>query len=183
MNNMKIQKLVLTFFAFGIQIGCGGISPGEGPGFPESITARQLFTGASQSLYLTDAVPTNGESMNETYSCEGGGSVTINANVTETGDTVKVTYTNCEAGRYIGGTGYQLKINGVVELSGQQNENSSTTSFKQSMSFGGDLGFAATCDYSLSINEGNVTYQGDCTYEDSEGKRLNLDLEELNSEN
>jgi len=183
--NMKnnIRKLSLVLIGFGVitmQMGCGGISPGDGPGFPESMTASDLFHGVSQSLYLPDEVPTEGsESINGSFDCEGGGKVTIQSDISENSDggTASVSYSNCKGVRYINGTGYQLTMNGSVNISSQYSENQIHSSFNQSMSYGGDLGFAATCDYSFTINSESASAEGDCTYEDSEGKTLKHNLD------
>lgn len=178
MKKMGLGSLLLVATAF--QMGCGGISPGDGPGIPEEMTAQDLFNGVSQSLYLPDDVPTEAsEPVNASFDCEGGGKVTIQSNVSESSDggTATVSYSNCKGVRYINGTSYQLTMNGSVKISSQSNENQIHATFKQSMSYGGDLGFAAICDYSFTINSESALSNGDCTYEDSEGKIIKHNLD------
>jgi hypothetical protein len=172
-------KFMIAILMLGI-FGCGGdtqTTPGKGPAFSSALTADGVWYVISRDPYpgFFDSKPVG------SHVCDGGGTVLVNQQSSPS-LTVTYAYSNCKFGVSLDSDpNLDLVANGNVKIILFPNtDNSASTS--QHVSFSGDLGFAADCDYSIKFDSKGITAlscSGSCTYTDSKSKELTIGCDDM----
>lgn len=177
-----ISKVICSITVFGL-LACGDSAPkaGTGPGFPSGMTAKELFTLVTVNLYVPD--PLSGdETFNDgTANCVDGGKASVEDTKFGNSENSTITFTSCES-KY-GADNIALKQNGTIyyylTANDINNPTHATFFFRHQLSYSGDIGFAADCEFTVESDEtaggGIQKVNGSCTYIDSEGNELSLD--------
>lgn len=184
---MKITQKFICFTFILSFLACGGDSTpqvGTGPGFPQGMTAKELFELVSLDIYLPDPLEGDEVFLNGTANCVDGGKVKVETSATTHNQNSTILYTDCES--QFGSSNVALKQNGNVEYYITANNidqlKQATLYCKDKLSFSGDIGFAADCEFTVTLNSAGtevIDIDGSCTYTDSEGNELSLNGTEM----
>lgn len=176
-----IHKVICSISILGL-FACGGSSPkaGNGPGFPSGMTAKELFLLVTANLYVPSALSGDETYNTGTSNCTNGGKAKVIDKKAGNQENSTITFTNC-ASTY-GSSNIALKQNGTVDyfLSANDinNPTHATFFYRHELSYSGDIGFAADCEFTVQSNEATSSIiqhiDGSCTYTDSKGKELSL---------
>lgn len=181
-----INKIVCSIVVLFL-LACGSSAPsaGTGPGFPSGMTAKELFTLVTANLYTPDPLSGDEIFIAGTANCTDGGKAKVVDTKSGNSENSTITYTNCES--QYGSNNVALKQNGTVHYylvaNDIDNPTDATFFYRHELSYSGDIGFAADCEFSVRSNEATSStiqhIDGSCTYTDSEGKELSLNGAEM----
>lgn len=181
-----IRKFIGGVAVLGLFACSGDSAPsvGSGPGFPNGMTGKELFGLVSANLYVPAPLEGDDTYITGTANCFDGGKVRVETSKTEQNENSFITFTNCES-KY-GSNDIELKQNGTVNyylIAKDVGELvQATFYFNQKLSYSGDIGFSADCEFTaMTDNEGQTldAVEGSCTYTDSEGQQLSVNGEEM----
>lgn len=176
-TSASLLGLVISICIFGSPgCGSGDAEPGAGPAFSTitpALTAKDLWQAVSRTFYIPAL-----SLSNEQETCEGGGTVTVENLYPGKGQ--NYIYSHCK---------YRVQLFGSPAQTIELEATGMTTSEplidashrQQRISFSGDLGFSANCDFTVGYNVSGsiVSYAGTCRYRDSSGVELTIDGEQM----
>lgn len=94
-----------------------------------------------------------------------------------------ITYSDCQALEFLRGANYDLTRNGLVSLHiGSIDGNQGHATFIQNISYIGELGLFAQCNYTIVAQSAEwVNYSGQCFYTDSDGSEFPFSAKDMES--